>query len=191
MFRNRAFLFGLGSGIIFGAVLFQLMLFGVHSRENLEHIDSEINEKLYTQADVDALLKSERDSAQIDKQTNIDSNKLEEPTPVPSEPPVEEQTAASSKQTDPDPDKEANAPHLIQIKAGSGLTDTAELLAENRIIQDQAAFIKGMKESKKLVRAGIFLFNEDITVMEAIKIVSSQPLTKEQAEAIKAIFMKD
>lgn len=170
MLKNRAFLTGLGAGIIVGALLFQLMLLGEQSRHSLEQLDNDTNEKLYTSAEVDSLLMAERDSAQIDGQTKPDAvtsdkNAVKD----------EEKTATIVKE------KDISKPvhHVIRIGTGSGITDTAELLEKHKIIKNKTAFINKMQESKKLVRAGYFLFQEGMTVEEAITIVTSEPITKE------------
>jgi hypothetical protein len=169
MLKNRAFLTGLGAGIIVGAMLFQLMLLGEQSRQNLEQIGNDSNEKLYTSAEVDALLKAERDSAQIDGQTKPDAV-ISDKNAVKDE----DKTASA----DMEKDLKKPVQHVIRIEAGTGITDTAELLANHNIIQNKAAFINQMKESKKLVRAGYFLFQEGLSVEQAITIVTSKPITK-------------
>lgn len=194
MLKNRSFLLGLGAGIIFGAVLFQLMLFGVQSRQNLQKIDHEKNEKLYTQDEVDAMLKAEKDSAQINEQTKGGESEPEAlPSPT-TAPVVKEQETVKPEATSSEKavkETKTVVQHVLRIESGSGLTATASLLAENQIIQDQTAFIQQMKKSKKLVRAGYFLFNEGSSVAEAIKIVTSQPLTKSQANSINSSLKKD
>lgn len=174
MLKNRAFLIGLGAGIILGALLFQLMLSGEQSRQKLGQFGNEAAEKLYTRAEVDALLEAE---------------KLEGQPAAAVEPVKEEPSGGNTKEEVPaaEPVKEkAAAVHVIRIEAGLGIANTAELLAAQNIIHDQAAFISHMNTSKKLVRAGYFLFQENITVDEAITVVTGQPLTKAQADAITA-----
>ncbi|KRE39869.1 hypothetical protein [Paenibacillus sp. Soil522] len=173
MLKNRAFLIGLGSGIILGALLFQLMLSGEQSRQKLGQFGNETAEKLYTRAEVDALLEAER---------------LKEQPSASVKPVKEELSGGKTKETAPtEPVKEkAAAVHVIRIEAGLGIAKTAELLAGQNIIHDQAAFISHMNKSKKLVRAGYFLFQENISVDEAITVVTGQPITKAQADAITA-----
>ncbi|CAM4275962.1 hypothetical protein FHS16_002126 [Paenibacillus endophyticus] len=189
MLKNRIFLIGLGLGIMIGALLFQLMLSGEQSREKLAERDNETTDKLYTQIEVDALLKAERDSIELDQDVGSEASKQEtQPavTPVPSaEPPNKVEETAESPTVVPENEK-AVINHVIRIKAGIGLSKTAELLTSNHIIDDGAAFIAEMKKSKKLVRAGYFLFHEDSTIEQVITVVTSQPLTEEQAAALSS-----
>lgn len=186
MLKNRTFLFGLGTGIIIGALLFQLMLSGEQSRQRLNEKDSSADEKSYTQVEVDTLLKAERDSMQLNQEINTgveDSQSKPTATAVP----VKEESSKSDKnEINPTVSQEQKAPvkHVIRIEAGLGLSKTAELLASQNIIEDQAVFVNKMKKSKQLVRAGYFLFQENITADAAIAIVTGEPLTKEQADAL-------
>ncbi|HTG69170.1 MAG TPA: hypothetical protein VL921_07890 [Candidatus Udaeobacter sp.] len=173
MLKNRAFMIGLGAGIILGALLFQLMLSGEQSRQKLGQLGNETAEKLYTRAEVDALLEAE---------------KLKEQPAAAAEPVKKESSGANTNEAaqEAELDKEKTAAlHVIRIEAGSGLAKTAELLAAQNIIHDQAAFINQMNKSKKLVRAGYFLFQENITVDEAITVVTGQPITEEQAGTVE------
>ncbi|MDQ8733330.1 hypothetical protein [Paenibacillus sp. LHD-38] len=186
MLKNRTFLFGLGTGIIIGALLFQLMLSGEESRQRLYEKDISADERSYTQVEVDALLKAERDSMQLDQEINTgveDSQSKPAATAVP----VKEESSKSDKdEINPtiSPEQKAPIKHVIRIEAGLGLSKTAELLASQNIIEDQAVFVNKMKKTKQLVRAGYFLFQENITDDAAIAIVTGEPLTKEQADAL-------
>lgn len=172
MLRYRGFLFGLGIGIIAGALLFQLMLLGEESKRSLQQLGSGGSAaKTYTRAEVDALLEAERVSAELDggaekAAASMPAEKLSAPEP--------EAEAV----------KEAQKQHIIRIEAGYDLTRTSELLAEQRVIADKAEFVERVKRSNKLVRAGYFRFYEGMTAGEAMKIVTSQPLTKAQAEEL-------
>jgi mannose-1-phosphate guanylyltransferase len=189
MLKKRVFLMGLGAGIIIGALLFQLMLSGEESRQRLNDLGKESEQKLYTQLEVDALLKANQDSLQLNQETKTDKES-QEPKPAAKADPVKEQTSEAlvdkAAPTVVPAKEQPAAKHVIRIEAGSGLTKTAELLASNHIIQDKTAFISKMKKSKKLVRAGYFLFQEEITVDEAILVVTSQPLTKEEVNLLTA-----
>lgn len=183
MLKNRVFLIGLGAGIILGALLFQLMLSGEQSRQKLGQIGNESVEKLYTRVEVDALLKAERDNARVTEA----AKQVEQPA-VEAEPVKVETNEGKSDEGAPateTAEKKVAVKHVIQIKAGSGLAKTAELLAAQNIIDDQFAFVSHMKQSKKLVRAGYFLFQENITVDEAVTVVTGQPLTSEEVKALQ------
>jgi len=189
MLKNRVFLMGLGAGIIIGALLFQLMLSGEQSRQRLSNLGKESDEKLYTQLEVDALLKANQDSLQLNKDTKTDKG-LQETKPAADPDKAKQQTSEAKTDkaalTAAAVKEQPEVKHVIRIKAGSGLTDTAELLASNKIIKDKTAFVSKMKKSKKLVRAGYFLFQEEITVEEAIRIVTGEPLTNTEVNLLTA-----
>ncbi|GFN31865.1 hypothetical protein [Paenibacillus xylaniclasticus] len=85
----------------------------------------------------------------------------------------------------PEADEKAAA-IVIRIEPGMNLTETAELLSDKGIITSESKFIKQMKNSKKLVRAGYFVFNGQPTLEETINTITSQPLTEAQANRIKS-----
>ncbi|MBD2870709.1 hypothetical protein [Paenibacillus arenilitoris] len=181
MLKNRSFLIGLGSGIIIGALLFQLMLLGDQSKDQLKRIGEESGAKVYTQAEVDAMLEADRATARLDEQLKAEQEKA----------PVAD-SAAEVDEAGGDQDVPPKAvEHVIRIEAGTGLNETAALLAANRVIRDEAKFVKLMKEQDKRVRAGFFLLSEGISVAEAMEIVTNQPLTerkaKEFADRIEAL----
>lgn len=176
MLKHRGFLFGLGVGIIAGALLFQLMLLGEESKRSLQQPGSGgFAARTYTQAEVDALLKAERVTAEMDSVTETAGAVSPSAKPSASEP---EAGAVRQEQ------KQKQKQHIIRIEAGYDLTRTSELLAEHRVITDKSEFVERMNKSKKLVRAGYFRFYEGMTAGEAIKIVTSQPLTKAEAEEL-------
>ncbi|WP_141500751.1 hypothetical protein [Paenibacillus luteus] len=193
MLKNRLFFIGLGAGIIVGALLFQLMLSGEQSRERLGLMGQGVDEKLYTQAEVEALIQEERDSTQTKEEPQPTSS----PDAIKDEP-VAENNASTDAPAIAPTENVTEAPveppaaeleaieHVIRIEPGSSLSKTAELLAANFIIADEAGFINQMKKSKKQVRAGYFLFHENSTVKEAITVVTGQPLTKAEADLINS-----
>lgn len=178
MLRNRSFLIGLGAGIIIGALLFQFMLSGEQSRERLGFAGTETQEKLYTPAEVDSMIQAERELIQKEQEkqpvAEVNSD---------TESPLEE----VSQTTEPAEELPSDKPvieHVIRIEVGSGLSKTAKLLSADHIIDDEAGFVRQMKKSAKLVRAGYFLFHENSSVEEVIAVVTGQPLTKAEAELI-------
>lgn len=193
MLRNRPFLMGLGTGMIIGALLLQLMFQGQQNQKKLENMADNNDQKLYTQIEVDALISAAKDSDSINKELksgsvegNNQSSSVDNKASTEATEPVKGDQAADVTI------KEEKVPaitaerieHIIKIDAGSGLTKTAELIAGQNIIKNEAEFIKQMKKSKKLVRAGYFLFNEGLTTNEAIKVVTSEPIPVKQAKAI-------
>jgi hypothetical protein len=193
MLKNRSFLIGLGAGIIIGALLFQLMLSGEQSRERLGQMGQGEGEKLYTQAEVEAMVQADRDSTQTKDETQPTAS----PAAVKDEPVAENNASTDAPEiapTDIVTEASAEVPaaeleeieYVIRIEPGSGLSKTAALLAANRIISDEAGFVNQMKKSKKQVRAGYFLFHENSSVKDAITVVTGQPLTKAEADLINS-----
>lgn len=193
MLKNRSFLIGLGAGIIIGAMLFQLMLSGEQSRERLGLMGQGEGEKLYSQAEVEAMIQADRDSTQTKDETQPTAS----PAAVKDEPVAENNASTDAPAiapTDIVTEAPAESPaaeleeieHVIRIEPGSGLSKTAELLAANLIITDEAGFVNQMKKSKKQVRAGYFLFHEKSSVTDAITVVTGQPLTKAEADLINS-----
>ncbi|ACT02057.1 hypothetical protein [Paenibacillus sp. JDR-2] len=177
MFKNRSFIAGLGVGIIAGAILLQLMQIGDESQQKLSNGFEDGEPKLYTQAELDEKLAEERDKA---SQNTVETAKpaAEKPEESPfvkaSEPP------ADSGKNDDKKAEEAVKKRQVRITGGMNLTDTTELLAEQKLISDKDAFIKAMKD--KPVRAGYFIFEGNPTVADIIRILTSQPLTKSEFE---------
>ncbi len=191
MLKTRSFLMGLGLGVIIGALLFQLML----SRSAVELVigeqaEPDPNPAASAQAVVqqpspeEDLLPETTEAPAAAAQTEApqtEAPQTEAPqkpaaTPEPSQSAPPEQTSATVEPT--------AAAFVLRIKPGMNLTDTAELLAAREVVPSGPAFIQQMNKQRKVVRAGLFLFKPDMTVEEAIQVVTSQPLTREQAELI-------
>ncbi|MUT66383.1 hypothetical protein [Paenibacillus sp. NEAU-GSW1] len=187
MLKNRNFLTGLGIGIIVGALLLQLMLIGEQSQRELGAGLNGADEKLYSQAELDAAIEAERMDAQsrqsAETATESDAKKTEAPsnTPAATETPKPSATSGNTEKTK----QETPVERKVRIVGGMNLTSTAKLLFEEGIITDQSEFIAKMKRSKKQVRAGHFLFKGQPALDEVMKVITSQPLTKEEVEALK------
>ncbi|MCM3625920.1 hypothetical protein M3194_00900 [Paenibacillus glycanilyticus] len=181
MFKNRSFVAGLGAGIIAGAILLQLMQIGDESQQKLADGFKDGEPKLYTQAELDTKLAEERAKA-VKEAGNASSPaasaKPEESPPAEaSSPPAAEDKDEAAVQKPTEHDKPVDK-RQVRITGGMNLTDTAELLAKQKLISDKDAFIKAM--NKKTVRAGYFIFEGNPTVEEIIRILTSQPLTKSE-----------
>ncbi|WP_336772248.1 hypothetical protein [Paenibacillus sp. MMO-58] len=185
MFKNRSFIAGLGVGIIAGAILLQLMQIGDESQQKLSNGFNDGEPKLYTQAELDEKLAEERDKASQNAVTTEKpaAQKPEEsPVVKASEPPADSGKNDDKKAEEAAAEKPAAAAvkRQVRITGGMNLTDTAELLSEQKLISDKDAFIKAMKN--KPVRAGYFIFEGNPTVADIIRILTSQPLTKSEFE---------
>ncbi|MCK9858146.1 hypothetical protein [Paenibacillus sp. ATY16] len=183
MFKNRSFVAGLGVGIIAGAILLQLMQIGDESQQRLSNGFNDGEPKLYTQAELDEKLAEERDKASRNAaETAKPATEKPEESPAvkASEPPVDSSKSDDKKEGSADKPTEAAVKRQVRITGGMNLTDTAELLSEQKLISDKDAFIKAMKN--KPVRAGYFIFEGNPTVADIIRILTSQPLTKSEFE---------
>lgn len=164
MLNRRSFLLGLGSGIIIGAILLQLFNLGQNSQEDLKrNIDQQV------------------ESASPDSEEQSDSP---------------EQSPAATPQADAKPNEDAAEPspatgeaasgalRLIRISSGMKLVQIAELLSENQIVSNSDAeqFVREMQAAGKKARAGYYAMPEGAGVEAVITAVTSQPLTKEEAE---------
>ncbi|SFD68875.1 hypothetical protein SAMN05216378_1007 [Paenibacillus catalpae] len=183
MFKNRSFVAGLGVGIIAGAILLQLMQIGDESQQNLSAGFKEREPKLYTQAEMDAKLAEERANAikEADKAGQPASEKPEAtPAAETSKPPSDEDMKEVTVEK-PSAEEKPVLKRQVRITGGMNLTDTADLLAGQKLISDKEAFIKAM--NKKTVRAGYFIFEGNPKVEEIIRILTSQPLTKSEFDS--------
>lgn len=188
MFKNRSFVAGLGIGIIAGAILLQIMQIGDESQQKLSTGFKGGEPKLYTQAELDARIAEER--AMAADLVAVESTKpsVEKPTDTPAEhaddtaatPAAEDEGTKAEEQVAAE---KAASKRKIRITGGMNLTDTAELLKEQKLISDKSAFITKMK--KKPVRAGYFLFDGNPTVDEVIQIITSQPVSKAEFDQQK------
>ncbi|MGO4106818.1 hypothetical protein [Paenibacillus sp. YAF4_2] len=179
MFKNRSFVAGLGAGIIAGAILLQIMQIGDESQQKLSDGFKDGEPKLYTQEELDDRIAEERAKA-----ADVDAVESAKPSAVkPTETPNDEAAATPATENNDTKAEEqaaatekAESKRKIHITGGMNLTDTAELLKEQKLIADKSAFIAKMK--KKPVRAGYFLFVGNPTVGEVIQIITSQPVSK-------------
>ncbi|WP_338555983.1 hypothetical protein [Paenibacillus sp. KS-LC4] len=202
MFKNRLFLTGLGIGIIVGALLLQMMIIGESSQQKLNNRDNastEQGEKIYSQSEVDAMLEAQRATSSNKEEGKATATAAPSPAVSPEPSPVESaaptaSAAASPKQTATPADNSSAAADtdelsprkMVRIYGGTNLTAAAKVLASEQLISDQAAFIRKMKQEKKLVRAGYFLFTGTPTLEEVITTITTQPMTSEEVKAFNS-----
>ncbi|WP_042160515.1 hypothetical protein [Paenibacillus gorillae] len=192
MLKNRMFLTGLGIGIIVGALLLQLLQIGEQSQAKLGESLFAGDEKQFSQKELDAAVAAAVEEQAADKPVVSSPAAGTEATIAPSATPVAsaEPEKKPESTVKPEQTEEPEAPVqelVLQIKGGMNLTGTAKLLADNGLIEDEAAFIAAMKRSKKpTVRAGYFLFKGKPQLKEVVSIIKSEPLTKEERAALKA-----
>jgi hypothetical protein len=211
VFKERRFLSGLGVGIAAGAILLQLMTMGQQSAV-LPDLDAS-EQPMYTEQEVEQMVEKAKAEAKTEAKSNssategeqsgVKTKMLEEPDSpkAPSQPKVPVQPNAENPAEQPEqptaPVAGATAEDveqtntsdkqvIIRIEPGASLTSAAKLLAENGLIASQSKFISKMKNDKKLVRAGYFVFKGESTLDEIIKTLTSQPITASEVNRIKS-----
>ncbi|MWC26538.1 hypothetical protein [Paenibacillus sp. MMS18-CY102] len=211
MIKDKRFLAGLGAGIIVGGLLLQVMIVGeggsgVKDDERL-YTEQEVQQlveqaksgKDATEASSDK--QAQEDTGAAGDQVSAgdkDEKPVEQATPTtptkkPASPSTEEPTDSTAP-TAPEQPKQGTAnavtkpnvqetakPVIIRIKPGMNLTQTAKILTDNGIITSQSKFIAKMRNDKKLVRAGYFSFIGTPTLQETVDILTSKPLSQQEA----------
>ncbi|MFC4775365.1 hypothetical protein ACFO9Q_01030 [Paenibacillus sp. GCM10023252] len=186
MLRNRNFLVGLGTGMIAGALLLQVMIVGEQSQRALTlpaEQTSEV-EETYTQAQLDEMVSTARaegaaaaaQAAASEGSSSPAPQSTSKPSPKPSPKP------SSKPETTPAADVVPDKPVIVRIIPNSDLTGIAKLLHSNGVLRDQAAFIKEMEQSGKLVRAGYFELKPGLSTSEVMKVITSTPLDPDKAK---------
>jgi hypothetical protein len=195
---KRPFLFGLGSGMIIGAVLLQLMLVGERQSDagRLSGLAGET--KTYTQEELDKRIAEERDKVReqlleetekaknAEQQMAAGSDSGEGPPSSGQSPPKQ----ASQSAAKPVP-KEEQRKVIVRIPPNTGLSDAAELLEANGVITDKQSCIDLMRSGNGKIRAGYFAFEGKLTPARVKQIVTGTPLPPQAAEAALARTGKD
>ncbi|MGI2293072.1 hypothetical protein [Paenibacillus sp. GXUN7292] len=196
---KRSFLLGLGIGIIVGALLLQLISLGNDSKEKLNEKSQEINGNSQLlgdgqadggtvgmagpQAQADTDNGTAEPSKEVENNTeNVENNaetaEIDTEQDAQGQPSVTAAPAVSREQL------------ILRIEPGFTLSAAAKLLHEQKVLEDTESFVATMKKkvngSIKKVRAGCFLFEEQMSPDEVARIVTSQPLSKEQAREYAA-----
>ncbi|WP_144933105.1 endolytic transglycosylase MltG [Paenibacillus sp. 32O-W] len=168
---RRSFWTGIGSGLVIGAVLLQVMNIAV--QRDMPPIDSEMQQ---TEAEPDwRKLAEEAGYALYPSDVKLyTQEELDEQLRL-AQAAAEQDGAASGEAVVTDVDAEnGNAANVdVQIKAGMLASDVAELLSEAGIVADKDAFESRLKEQKRTpkIRSGVYSFapGEDMdSVIEKI-----------------------
>lgn len=174
MMRNRSFMFGLGLGLIIGAVLLQLMIIGERqtsnmgnptdvnlTKEQIQEKAEELDLKVVDPAE-ELLTQEEWTQKKIEESSKMQGATTEipevnEPAVVPDEPstpnkPLEENTTIDvvSPKTPNVDQTETQTPKKIdyKINKGSNLTDVAAGLEKIGVISNSNQFIKEATKQK-------------------------------------------
>lgn len=180
MFDKRPLLFGLGIGIIAGALLLQLMLVGEREYAELDRIDK-INgeDTLYTQSELDErIAEAEERIRQELQHTASESDELEADQQEAEEPPA----AADDESVDGTADVPAAEPAKmivdklpVRVKPGMTLTQIASLLKSKGIIEDEKILLALMADISGEITAGFYFFDGELSPADVKVILTSPP----------------
>ncbi|SFS78865.1 hypothetical protein [Paenibacillus sp. BC26] len=179
--NKRTFLFGVGTGIVIGAALLQLMFIGEkqvnHMEEPVKQESTESEAIGYTKTELDQAVADERErvEAEYKKKLADEKAKLEQ---VKQEQAKQDAAAAANndkngKETADSENTAVSKPILVRIPPNSSVTDTADILNSSGVISDKKAFISLMRTTK--IRAGYFSFQEDLSLTQIRTIITSKP----------------
>ncbi|PZD93350.1 hypothetical protein DNH61_22185 [Paenibacillus sambharensis] len=192
MFRNRTFLFGLGIGIIVGALLLQLMYVSEQQAGRAEQGP----EDMYTQEQVDDLIAEAKQrlraelQAPAEEESAADDTKADdanaEGTPESGEPakadgpskeaetaPVKSGSVKEAPAAEPETMTVSMLP--VRIKSGMNLTQIASLLKSKGVIADEKVFLTIMTDYSSKIVAGFYYFDGELTYADVKKIITSPP----------------
>ncbi|MCM3782931.1 hypothetical protein M3231_08080 [Neobacillus mesonae] len=188
MIRNRSFLFGLGSGIVVGALILQLALIGQGqagvnntedpsslTREQLEEAADELQLKVYDAATEVMTEEEWTDLKASENSSQSTGNAASEPEV--SEP--QQPAAPDNKEpTEPEQASEpASEPISYRVINGATLTDVADHLSALHVIEDREAFLKEATKQKinKKIQVGTFQFTEAESIDSVIQKLIAEP----------------
>ncbi|MEF2965183.1 hypothetical protein V3851_05000 [Paenibacillus sp. M1] len=177
MIRNRQFMLGLGSGLIAGALLLQVMMIGqgqgsgLQTKKQVEQAAASLNLKV-VESDQELLTEEEWRAKTEEGQAEAGQEAEQTDIPVPDTPdtPAEPQApealdkpgvdAVPETAAPPEPTEPKQASVEYKIAYGSTLTAVAEGLFQSGVISDKDAFLQEAKKRKinSKVRTGTFTF---------------------------------
>jgi len=185
MIDRRSLLLGLGIGLIAGALLLQLMLAGKEQSERLADIGRLSGEDaLYTQSEVDALVAEAEERALRRLERELADAKTAEDGEEPggaagagdASAGSEGRAGADGANTVGDgAETDAESVIDIRIRPGMTLTETAELLEAEGVIEDADALVELMARMSTRIRAGYYKFTGRETLEEIRTIITSPP----------------
>jgi outer membrane biosynthesis protein TonB len=195
--KNRTFMMGLGSGLVVGAILLQLMWIGQGStasdakdltKEQLmaaaEALDMQViehSEELLTADQWEEKKLSERSSETegSDKAKEIGTKQpdLPEQPEKPEADGKEQKPKEVNKPAEPKTPVKANAPIKVNIRAGNNLSDVASHLLSAGVIDNKQAFINKATEKKinTSIQSGTYSFTAGESYNSIITKITAKP----------------
>ncbi|MWV43520.1 hypothetical protein GRF59_07720 [Paenibacillus sp. HJL G12] len=203
MIKNRSFMIGLGSGLLVGVLLLQLMNAGANQeilsqtteagkltkeqlQEQAEAMDMKVidaEDKLMTEEEWKRQMIDKSSKAQgTDAKTPDAGNKTEEPKtpeqPVSPTSKINDQAPKAQKPVvSKNPEKPASPSVNVKIASGSNLTAVADKLKQSGIISDTASFIKKGRSQKMStkIQSGTFEFTPGEDFNSIIAKITTKP----------------
>lgn len=178
---KRSLLLGLGIGMVMGAILMQLFLIGEQTSNDLQNKDETINgiqSPIFSSPESE---NSEINNTENSVQDEATNSKDEESEPEASPTPISDNQLNSDTENR-EYSEEEKFPNtlLLRVYSGATVSETAEVLFNNNIIDDKDSFVTYVRSKAKL-RAGYFFINRHLTNDQALKILSGSPLSDEEA----------
>ncbi|EFU40096.1 hypothetical protein PVOR_22594 [Paenibacillus vortex V453] len=197
MIKNRTFMMGLGSGLVVGAILLQLMWIGQGStasdtkdltKEQLmaaaEALDMQViepSEELLTADQWEEKKLSERssDTEGSDKAKEIGTKQPDIPE-QPEKPEADgkdQKPKEINKPAEPKTPVKASAPIKVNIRAGNNLSDVASHLLSAGVIDNKQAFINKATEKKinTSIQSGTYSFTAGESYNSIITKITAKP----------------
>lgn len=203
MIKNRSFMIGLGSGLLVGALLLQLMNAGTGASvvPQASEVVKPTKEQLQEQAEALGLKLVEADDKRMTeeewKRQMMDKSAKPQGSPVKAPeagqkaeaPKTPEKPAAPASKASGQPAANAAADGInkpktpeaplisVKIASGSNLTDVADKLKKSGVISDAAAFVetgRGLKMSTK-IRSGTYEFAKGEDFDSIIAKITTKP----------------
>ncbi|WP_308639273.1 hypothetical protein [Paenibacillus silvisoli] len=176
--NRRIFLFGLGTGIIIGAALLQLMIIGEKQVNMPDPLAQDSSEQVtYTQEELDKAVADERKQVEDELKQQPAKQQEQQQEPPQSEDKQTSEAAPvneASKDDKADSKAEAEAKStVVRIPPNSSVTETADILKAKGVITDKQAFIDLMRTTK--LRAGYFAFKAGLSLEQVRKVITSRP----------------
>lgn len=203
MIKNRSFMIGLGSGLLVGALLLQLMNVGADqqdlhqtvsvgklTKEQLQEQAEDMNLKV-VDAEDQRMTEEEWKQQMVDKSSKPQGNGVKAPeagkkaeapqTPEQPASPGSKANNETPKSEVPAVSKRPEAPATpsvsVKIASGSNLTDVADKLKKSGIISDTASFVqkgRSQKMSTK-IQSGTFEFTPGEDFSSIIAKITTKP----------------
>ncbi len=176
MTKDKRFLTGLGTGLIIGAILLQLMNFAGAGRESVVPTD-----KLYSQEEADELVRKAlvqaAEQTLAEEEAKAESSEADEDALSAAEIEDDSIQADLESSEDSDDEVEATATYEVTIRYRMTSEDAADAAIEAGLLDDKDAFLQELIRRNLTYRLqiGTFTFNTKPTIPELVQTLTSKP----------------